>query len=429
MRRVLLLMTGSTYKAGAFLEAAQRRGIEVTVGGDRPQALAGLNPAGHLTLDFADPEGATRAVLEHAARHPLHAVVAADDDGALLAAAAGAGLGLPHHPLEAVRAARDKLLTRTRLAAARLPAPWFEAIAPGADPEPLAARLRYPCVLKPRALAASRGVMRADDPTGFVAAYRRLERLLARGDAEVAGPRSAWCPPRDGDMLVEGYIPGAEVALEGLLTRGALRTLALFDKPDPLEGPFFEETLYVQPSRLGSATRHAVVAAVASGVKALGLLHGPIHAELRLAPGGPFVLEIAARSIGGLCSRALRFGGGASLEELILEHALGADLAGLDPDAGASGVMMIPIPSAGRLVEVRGTAEARAIPGIEELRLTVLPGQAVEPPPEGGRYLGFLFARGPTPGEVEAALREAHRRLVIDIESVVIAGTAGKEST
>jgi len=408
--RVLLLMTSTTYRAAAFLAAAGRLGVEVTVGTDRPQALAGLNPAGHLTLDYGDPEGAARFVSAYGAQHPLHAVVAADDDGALIAALAARALGLRHHPPDGVRAARDKLLTRTRLATAGLPAPWFEALAPGADPAAAARRVRYPCVLKPRALAASRGVMRADDPAGFVAAFHRLEALLARSDA-----RTADRPDAPG-MLVEGFLPGGEVALEGLMTDRKLRTLAVFDKPDPLAGPFFEETLYVTPSRLPAAALAAVERAVADGARALGLAHGPVHAELRLAAGGPFVLEIAPRSIGGLCSRALRFGDGVTLEELILAHALGRDVAGLNREPGGSGVMMIPIPAPGMLVGVGGVEAARAVPGVDEVRITIAPGQPVEPLPEGARYLGFLFARGARPEDAEAALREAHRRLEIVIE-------------
>ena len=405
-------MSATTYRAGAFLEAAHRLGLAVTVGTDRPQALGEQNPAGHLTLDFGDPRAATGEIVAFAARRPLRTLVAADDDGVELAARAAEALGLAHHPPAAVRAARDKLATRRAFAAAGLPVPWFEPVRLYEDPAPIAARLRYPCILKPLALAASRGVMRADDPPGFIAAFGRLRALLARADArpERGAPVT--------EALVEGYLPGAEVALEGLVTGGRLRTLAVFDKPDPLDGPFFEETLYVTPSRLPETAQRAVVAATQAGVAALGLTHGPVHAELRVDQGQVWVLEIAPRSIGGLCSRALRFGADVSLEELILRHGLGQEIGNVERETAASGVMMIPIPARGRLDHVAGLDRARAVPGVTEVRITIPLGQPIEPLPEGARYLGFIFARGSCPAEAENALREAHRNLSFAIQSI-----------
>ena len=405
-------MSATTYRAGAFLEAAHRLGLAVTVGTDRPQALGEQNPAGHLTLDFGDPRAATGEIVAFAARRPLRTLVAADDDGVELAARAAEALGHAHHPPAAVRAARDKLATRRAFAAAGLPVPWFEPVRLYEDPAPIAARLRYPCILKPLALAASRGVMRADDPPGFIAAFGRLRALLARADArpERGAPVT--------EALVEGYLPGAEVALEGLVTGGRLRTLAVFDKPDPLDGPFFEETLYVTPSRLPETAQRAVVAATQAGVAALGLSHGPVHAELRVDQGQVWVLEIAPRSIGGLCSRALRFGADVSLEELILRHGLGQEIGNVERETAASGVMMIPIPARGRLDHVAGLDRARAVPGVTEVRITIPLGQPIEPLPEGARYLGFIFARGSCPAEAENALREAHRNLSFAIQSI-----------
>jgi biotin carboxylase len=229
-------------------------------------------------------------------------------------------------------------------------------------------------------------------------------------------------------ILVEGFIPGREVALEGLLSDGRLRVLALFDKPDPLDGPFFEETIYVTPSRLPAPVQEGITARTAEALNALGLRHGPIHAELRVNDQGPWIIEIAPRSIGGLCSRALRFGDGTSLEELILRHSLGLDVELLERENQASGVMMIPIPQAGILREVQGQAEAEGVPGIEEVRLTIPVGQELIPPPGGARYLGFVFARGEAPEQVEATLREAHRRLTFVItppDDTAVSGHAG----
>jgi biotin carboxylase len=409
MPRVLLLMTSQSYRAGAFVEAARVLGVEAVVGTDREQVLAPLNPAGNLTLDFTAPERAVREVADFSRHHALDAVIATDDEGAILAAMAAATLGLPHASVEAVRAARSKLLTREAFSRAALPTPRFESLPTGDDPAGLAGRVEYPCVLKPLFLAASRGVIRANDRAEFVTAFRRIAALLARPEVAASGGAAAR------QILVERYVPGVEVALEGIVTAGRPRVLAIFDKPDPLEGPFFEETIYVTPSRLGAAQQAAIAATAQRAVAALGLAHGPVHAELRVNDAGVWPLEIAPRSIGGLCSRALRFGDGLSLESLILRHALGMEVDSLVREDSASGVMMIPVPRAGILREVHGIEGARLVPRIDDIRITIPAGQEVVPLPEGNRYLGFIFARGEQPAQVEDALREAHRQLTFDI--------------
>jgi formate-dependent phosphoribosylglycinamide formyltransferase (GAR transformylase) len=409
MHRLLLLMTTATYRAQAFLDAARRLDIPVTVGSERSQALAAVNPAGHLLLDFSAPAEATRTVVEFAKAYPIGAVVAADDDGVMLAAMASSALGLPHNPAEAVAAARDKYRMRQLLSASGLPCPRFWCFPIDDDPAAIARRVEYPCVVKPLSLSASRGVIRADDPTQFAAAWHRLLAILQRPDVAISWRRSAQ------QILVERFIPGAELALEGLLTGGQLRVLALFDKPDPLDGPFFEETIYVTPSRLPAAMREQIASCTAAVAQTLGLHHGPVHAELRVNNRGPWPLEIAPRSIGGLCSRTLRFGDGRSLEELLLRHALGLETERLGRETCAAGVMMIPIPKAGILRQVTGREEACRVDGIEDIKITIPLGQEVVPLPEGSRYLGFIFARDSTPAQVELALREAHRRLTFVI--------------
>ncbi|MFQ5846069.1 MAG: ATP-grasp domain-containing protein [Candidatus Methylomirabilales bacterium] len=405
MQRILLLMTTTTYKARAFLEAARRLAVPVVVGSDRPQVLSAANPGGSLTLDFLAPEEATCAIVEFAKRYPIRAVVAADDDGAILAAMAAAALGLPHNPVDAVAAARNKHRMREVLAAAGVPSPRFACFSIDEDPDEVAGRVSFPCVIKPLFLSASRGVIRADTPAQFGAGFQWVAGILRQPEVAAQGGTLAR------QILVETFIPGVEVALEGLLVKGELRVLALFDKPDPLEGPFFEETIYVTPSRLPTSVQQSIVGCTAEAVRALGLEHGPVHAELRVNDEGAWILEIAPRSIGGLCSRTLRFGAGISLEELILRQTMGLGVASLERERRAAGVMMIPIPQAGILREVRGQEEAHRVPGIEEIRLTIPVGHEVVPPPEGGRYLGFIFARGETAEGVEAALREAHGRL------------------
>jgi biotin carboxylase len=409
MYRVLLLMTTTTYRASAFLEAARHLHVPVVVGSERPQALAVANPGGHLTLDFSAPEEAARTVVAFARDDPISAVIAADDDGVILAAMASAALGLPHNPVGAVAAARNKYRMRQVLAEAGIPCPRFERFSIHHDPAEVARRVSYPCVVKPLTLSASRGVIRADDPEQFVAAFHRLVAILRRPEVAILGGRSAQ------ELLVESFVPGAEVALEGLLTDGKLRVLALFDKPDPLDGPFFEETIYVTPSRFPVAVQEAIAACTANVAAALGLRQGPVHAELRVNDQGSWMLEIAPRSIGGLCSRTLRFDSGISLEELILRQALGLDVEAFERERQAAGVMMIPIPQAGILRQVLGQEEAKRVAGVEDLRLTIPLGQEVIPVPEGSKYLGFIFARGETPDAVEVALREAHRRITFTI--------------
>ncbi|MCY4601465.1 MAG: ATP-grasp domain-containing protein, partial [Acidobacteria bacterium] len=328
---------------------------------------------------------------------------------AVAAAAIAADLGLRGTPPQAARAASNKLSTRRCFEAHGLPGPWFRVLAPGQPAAAgQAADMTFPCVVKPLSMAASQGVVRADTRAALAAAVERVRRLGARAD-----------PPLE--VLVEGYIPGREVALEGILTAGRLRVLAIFDKPEPLEGPFFEETIYVAPG--GGADTPSIADAVQRAVTALGLTDGPIHAECRINAEGMFVLEVAARPIGGLCSRVLRFDGpparGISLEELLLRHALGGDAAEWRREARAAGVMMIPIPSAGRLERVDGLDAARAVGGVEEVVITARRGQTIQPPPDGGSYLGFILARAARPPAVTAALRAAHGRLRIRIQPVI----------
>jgi len=424
MARVLILMSTRTYKAEAFLAAAARMAVEVVVGSNRAQALSHLNPAGNLALPFDDPEAAVAEVRRFAARYAIDAALAADDDAAPLAAAVGEALGLAHHPRQAVRTTTDKLATRLALHAAGLPAPEIWSARLDEPAASLAKRVAYPCVLKPRFLSGSRGVIRADGEAEFVRAHARLLAIL--GAAESTADHQTVRPGHD--VLVESFVAGPEVALEGLLDRGSFRSLALFDKPDPLDGPFFEETIYVTPSRLPPATQEQVLETARRAVAAFGLYHGAVHAELRVSPAVAWLLEAAPRSIGGLCSRALAFGDGTvRLEELLIRNALGQATRHLRREAPAAGVMMIPIPRAGILKAVGGVDAARAVPGVDEVRVTIAPGQTVAPPPEGSRYLGFIFARATRPEDVEEALRAGHANLQIEIEPV--GGAASEAGT
>lgn len=403
-RRVLLLAPPSTYRAEAFLAAAARLGIDVVIAIDLPTEIENRWGA-TLALDFQDLEGSSGAIAAFAAEQPLDAILAVDDAGTLLAARASAALGLSHNAPFAAEAARDKYRMRRLLENGGVPIPRFELHTSAEDPCEVAARARYPCVVKPLALSGSRGVIRANDSQQFVAAVERLTRLLRALDPS----------PDPKPYLVEEFVPGFEVALEGLLDGGTLHPLAIFDKPDPLDGPFFEETIYVTPSRLPAATQAAIIACAERSAAALGLRHGPMHAELRVNERGPWLIEVAGRSIGGLCSQTLRFGVDTSLEELILRQACGLALPDLRRESSARGVMMIPIPEAGVLKAVHGIEAARAVPGVEAIEITARCNYPLVPLPEGDSYLGFIFARGETPAEAEAALRDAHSRLRFDI--------------
>ena len=410
---LLLLVPTSSYRLDDFRAAAGRMGVPLLVGSDLCHRVEdAFGPvAGQVSLDYRLPSRAAEQIAEVARQRPIGGIVPGSDVTAIIAALAAERLGLPANPPAGARRAADKLAMRVRLSEAGVPVPPFRPRALSEDPEAAAKEAPYPCVLKPLIFSASRGVIRADDPAGFGAAWRRIARLLEDTRAE-RRPREDGAGER---ILVEGFVPGPEVALEGLLRGGQLEVLALFDKPDPLDGPFFEETLYVTPSRHAPPVQVEVARAVAEGARALGLWEGPVHAEARLGPEGPVVIEIAARSIGGLCSRTLRFGAGLTLEEVLVAHAMGRPLAGLRREARASGVMMLPIPSRGVLHGVAGEEEARAVPGVQDVVVTAPEGRELVPLPEGDSYLGFLFAKGETPEAVEAALREGHRRLRFDI--------------
>jgi biotin carboxylase len=403
--RLLLLIPTTSYRAEDFLAAAERLGVAVTVGSDRASVLAQFDPAATLELPFGQPDDAVARIAGFHAAYPLAAIVGVDEGTATIAARASHRLSLPHNDPEAVAAASDKYRFRRVLSEAGVPQPTVRLFSAEDDP-PAAARQvnQYPVVLKPRGLAGSRGVIRADDAEGFAAAFARIGAILAETDESTGLRADPW-------ILAEEYLdaaPGGEVAVEGLLIGGRLHVLAIFDKPEAMQGPTFEETIFTTPSRHDRATQDAIVAQTQRAIAALGLTDGPVHAELRITPEhGPVPLEVAARSIGGLCGRVLQYGTGLTLEDLILAHALGRDPGDLRTDWTPAGVMMLPVTRAGTLAEVRGQGAARAEPGILDLRITIAPGTHLRPLPEGDRYLGFLFARAATPEAVETTLRRA----------------------
>lgn len=402
MKRLLLLVSALSYRSAAFCSAAKRLEVEVVQALDLPKELADYWHVA-LGVPFADPDRAVEDLVAYAAEHRVDAIVPVDDAATLIAARTAKRLGMPYNSPESSLAARDKYAMRQAFAAASVPSPEFGLVGLDADPAVVAASVEFPCVLKPTRLSGSRGVIRTDDVESFVVAFNRIKRLIE--------PEGAT------HLLVERFIPGFEVALEGLLTDGHLRVLALFDKPDPLDGPFFEETIYVTPSRLAPIAQQAIADCAEAAAAAVGLRQGPLHAELRLNEAGPWMVELAGRSIGGLCSSILEFGAGMSLEELILRQALGLDTSDAERRDDAVGVMMIPIPAGGWLKAVEGVDEARAVPLVQDVSISVRLNQRIVPLPEGASYLGFIFAKGSTPAEVDTALREAHSRLNFRIEA------------
>lgn len=410
--RLALLSGPSSYRTSAFREAARRLGIEITLVIDTPDELAVEARCDDLvTLDFTRTDAAIEAIGRLAVSQHLSGMLSLDDSATLLAAQAAAALGWPHNDPAAALAARNKWVMRQALQRGGVLVPVFQRYPLATDPARIAADLQFPVVVKPTTLSGSRGVIRANAVNEFINAWERAKQIVQREGVN----------QDDGELLVEEYLPGIEVALEGLLTAGELTTLALFDKPDPLEGPFFEETIYVTPSRLPEATQAAVSARVREAAAALGLREGPVHAELRLNEAGIWLIEMAGRSIGGLCSTVLEFGAGISLEEVIVRHAARLPLPATATvrSKGAAGVMMIPIPRGGILRGVEGVEEARTVPHITGVEITAPLNQPLTPLPEGASYLGFIFARANDPASVEQALRDAHARLTFRISASI----------
>lgn len=411
--RVVLLVPTVTYRAPDFMNAARELGIEAVIASDHSQAMAESMGDRALVIPFDDPDEAAARIVESARETPVDAVVPVDEAGVVPAALAARELGLAHNPPEAVAATRDKAALRRALGDSPVPQPAFAVAGVGDDVGALAEQVGLPCVVKPVSLSASRGVIRADTAEDAAEAAERVREVLRHADPGAEAP-----PDPDGPLLVEAYVPGAEVAVEGLLVGGRVEILALFDKPDPMEGPFFAETLLVAPSRLPDDVQAEIRRVVSVAAESIGLREGPIHAEVRVDPDRRvWFLELAARSIGGLCARTLRFGTGMGLEEVVLRHAAGLPLRGLAREASAAGVAMLYPPKAGTLSRVGGVERAEAVPGIESVDITLRPGAEVRPLPDSSRYLGFVFARGDSPEAVEAALSEAVGVLEIVVDA------------
>lgn len=401
---MLFILPSASYRIADFVDAARALGVDAMVATEGHQVLAAEMGDRLIGIDLTDPEKSADRIVAAAGERPIDAIVPVDDEGVLVAALAGEALGLIHNPPDAVAATRDKAALRNALAGV-VAQPEYAAVRPADDPRAAAVRLGYPVVVKPTGLSASIGVIRADDPGALDAALDTLRTIL----------RERGCPPGE-PVLIERYVDGPEVSIDGLVQNGQWRTLAVFDKPDPMQGPHFAETLFITPSRHDPDAVQAAEDLAAAAVDHLGLRTGAVHAELRLTASGPVLIELAARTIGGLCSRALRFGlAGSTVEQLVIRNALGERLRATRREATASGVAMIPPAAAGTVRDITGVDEAVAIPDVTAVELTTRPGDAVAPLPHDGTYLGFVFARAAHPEAVEAALRAALDRIRISI--------------
>ncbi len=413
--QILVVASKLGYQIRTFDEAAANLGMDLHFATDRCHLLD--DPWGDraIPVSFDDPA----APFESLSDEPFDGILAVGDRPALMAAHLAESLALTFHPPAAVAAARNKFLSRECFRDAGMFVPEYRTLAVDSNPQDiLDAAPVFPCVLKPLGLSGSRGVIRANDPGEFKSAFARIRKLL--NDPEIR----RFHEEQDRLILIEEFIPGREFALEGVMTRGALQVLAIFDKPDPLDGPFFEETLYITPSRQNAVVQQAIVDATERAIAALGLYHGPVHAEMRVNERGVWMLEVAARPIGGLCAGALQFedmpgGTRFSLEELLLRHADARDISKIRRESAASGVLMIPIPKPGVYTGVVGVESALACPGIEGCVITAKEGQILLPLPEGSGYPGFLFARGVRPDDVEGSLRKAQNCLSLNVSPVL----------
>lgn len=390
-----------SYRIAAYVQAARSLGVELQIASRGEHSLVNEIASGlHINLD--DERRALETIIQASGDKPYNSIIAPDDYTVELAANIAQALGLQHNPPDAARFSRRKDLAREQLRQHGVRTPDFRRIDLRKALEPQIEGFAFPCVIKPVSLSGSRGVIRVDNLSEFVTACERVKEIINQQNKD----------EEKNTLLVETYIPGVEVAVEGFLKDSEFIPLALFDKPDPLEGPFFEETYYITPSRLPVETQQQIHAQVHAACLAYGLKTGPVHAELRLHAGEAWIIEVAARTIGGECAQLLKFGTGYSLEQLVIAHSMDLPLE-IRPMQEAAGVLMIPTPKSGILRRVEGVLAAHKLPLIESVTISVREGYELQTLPEGSSYLGFIFARGPDPHAVEAALRQAHGMLNI----------------
>ena len=394
------------------MDAATKLDLKVLVITDKSQVFSEYYPEKVITMNFEHWEEGLENIREWSERYDLKAVIGVDEESIILAAKLSESLCIEHNSLESVKLTKNKYLMRRELKKSGLKSPWFKRFSIDEKPKDIFTELRLPCVLKPTFLSASQGVLRVNSFKDFVKGFELLSDLLTEMKVKKrGGDQVKW-------ILVEEYIPGKEVSIEGIVNEGKLKDLAIFDKPEPLEGPIFQETILITPSILDEHLEFSLLETAQIALKALGIRKGPVHIELRINDKGNYILECAARSIGGLCSKVLEFKGGMSLEELILRSALGRNVEKTQLIDKAKGVMMMPTEKRGILREIHGIKAALAVKGITDVQITIKPGEMLEPLPKGDRYLGFLFAEGKDQDTVKIALQEAWLKIKVVLDKI-----------
>ncbi len=398
-KRLLLISNHNSYRIAPYIKAATRLGLSVTIASEGKHSLV-TEVANGLHLDFNAPDEAVKQIVEQHNREAFSGILGSDDQTVALAARAAEALSLPHNPPQAAQCTQRKDLARASLSLAGCPVPLNCLLDLSLPVEKQMAGLPWPCVLKPLAMSASRGVIRADNEQQFLDACQTLRPILASAANEF----------EQSHILIEAYIDGIEIAYEGYLDNGKLHTITVFDKPDPLVGPYFEETIYVTPSSLNDKLLAKLEDILQKACDAYQLRTGPVHAECRIdRDNNIWILEIASRTIGGDCARVLD-SENFNIEELAILLATGQPVSVSQPDY-ARGVMMIPVRQKGLLKRVEGLLAARNTEHIDKVDIIIRQGHELIPLPEGNQYLGYIFAHAETTDKVVAAIRQAYAQL------------------
>ena len=408
---VILIIPSASYRTGPFMNAIKKLDLKVLVISDKSQVFSGKYPDNLIIINFNHWKDKSVEISKWAKNNGLKAVIGVDEESIVLAANLSNFLNVDHNSIESVLLTKNKYLMRTELKKTGLCSPWFKIFSIYESSNKIINEISFPCVIKPTFLSGSRGVMRVNTKKELSEGIKTLNELLSLDELRKrAGKQSDY-------IMIEEYIPGKEVAIEGIVSEGKLTMLAIFDKPELLEGPTFEETIIVTPSVLTKKIQYSLLETLQIVVKALGIVKGPVHAEARINKNGNYILECASRSIGGLCSKVLEFQGGISLEELILRAYLGRNIEKSKLIGNARGVMMMPTEKKGILKEIGGVKDALVVNGVTDLQITVKPGEKLQPLPKGDRYLGFIFAEGNNQEFVINALKNAWSKIEIVLEN------------
>ena len=398
-KRLLLVSHHNSYRIAPYIKAALNLGLEVTIASQGKHSLV-TEVANGLHIDFDDVNAAHKEILKENQKRPFTGILGSDDQTVELAAYAAKTLKLPHNPPRAALYSHRKDLARAQLSLTGCPVPIHCLLDLNLPVKNQMAGLPWPCVIKPLNMSASRGVIRTNNKDEFITACERLRPIIADSQEEF----------EQRHLLIEDYIDGIEIAYEGFLQNGELETITIFDKPDPLTGPYFAETIYVTPTALSDELQLSIKKVIQKACLAYGLRSGAIHAECRIdSENRIWILEVASRTIGGDCARVLD-NENFSIEELAILLAIGQPVTPYIAEQ-ARGVMMIPIRQKGLLKRVEGLLQASKIKHIDKIDIIIGEGHELIPLPEGNQYLGYIFASAESTEQVTAAIREAYALL------------------